>query len=151
MHEALADDSGNRLTTPKRGPNASASRTRSKAASFGPRRIESESLKAEIVRLEQQAEQAKAARAVGGAEGWGSEEGPRRKREATIALASLELTSDQRALVAPIEAELRRIGCYPGVNQDWDSPAVRLGIAEYARNAKLLAAPTLPDAALLDT
>ena len=136
-----------RLTTPERGPNASASRTRSKAASYGPRRIEWSPLKAEIVRLDQQAEQAKAV-----AQLEVQKAGEAKKAlAANTNVASLELTSDQRALVAPIEVELRRIGCYPGVTQDWDSPAVRLGIAEYARNAKLLAAPTLPDAALLDT
>ena len=61
------------------------------------------------------------------------------------------LTAEQRTLVTPIEAELRRIGCYPGANQDWDTPAVRLGVAEYARYAELSATPTLPDAALLDS
>ncbi len=61
-----------------------------------------------------------------------------------------DLAPEQRALVVPIETELRRIGCYDGTARDWDAPEVRLGLAEYARYAKLSATPPSPDSALLD-
>ena len=60
------------------------------------------------------------------------------------------LSVKARALVAPIETELRRIGCYDGAARDWDAPEVRLSVAEYARYAKLSATPSSPDSTLLN-
>ena len=114
-----------------------------------------ESLKGQIAQLEQQAAQAKAATQ---SEVQKADEAKKALTEsakvasiAPSASRATGLTSEQRALAIPIEAELRRIGCYPGADQDWDSPAVRLGVAEYARYARLTATPTLPDATLLDS
>ncbi len=147
VQEALANDSGNSADDARARAERERVANEEQSRQLRAEADRVESLKAEIVRLDQQAEQAKAV-----AQSEVQKAGEAKKAlAANTNVASLELTSDQRALVAPIEAELRRIGCYPGANQDWDSPAVRLGIAEYARNAKLLAAPTLPDAALLDT
>ena len=116
-----------------------------------------ESLKAEIAQLEQQAAQAKASAQ---AEMQKAEEAKKASAEtakvASIAPAAASAetagpSSEQRALAASIETELRRIGCYAGADRDWDAPSVRLGVAEYARYAKLAATPTSPDAALLDS
>jgi uncharacterized caspase-like protein len=115
-----------------------------------------EALKAQVAKLEQEAEQAKATTQ---AEVQKAEEAKRAAAEATKtaaaeAVVSPHLTSDlvpgQHALVAPIESELRRVGCYDGATRDWDAPEVRLGVAEYARFSKLSATPSLPDNALLD-
>ena len=115
-----------------------------------------EVLKSEIAQLEQDAAQAKA-RAE--AEVQKAEDAKKAAagsaRVASIAPAAParagDLGADRRALVAPIEAELRRVGCYVGGDGDWDAPSVRLGVAEYARYAKLAAPPIAPDAALLDS
>jgi hypothetical protein len=53
--------------------------------------------------------------------------------------------------VAPIEAELHRIGCHNSGEKDWKASEVRLGLAEYARYAKLSATPSVADSALLDS
>ena len=46
---------------------------------------------------------------------------------------------------------MHRIGCYDSGEKDWDAPEVRLGLAEYARYAKLSATPSVADSALLDS
>ena len=116
-----------------------------------------EALKAQVAKLEQEAEQAKATTQ---AEVQKAEEAKRVAAEAakTAAAAAAvaaphpngDLGQEPRALVTPIESELRRIGCYDGAARDWDAPEVRLGVAEYARFSKLSATPSLPDNALLD-
>jgi uncharacterized caspase-like protein len=116
-----------------------------------------EALKAQVAKLEQEAEQAKATTQ---AEVQKAEEAKRVAAEAakTVAAAAADAPphpnsdtgQEPRALVAPIESELRRIGCYDGATRDWDAPEVRLGVAEYARFSKLSATPSLPDNALLD-
>ncbi len=151
VQETLAKEGGNPVDDAK----ALAERERA-ANAERDRQLQAESdrmdsLKAQIAQLEQQAAQAKTAAQ---AEVQRANDAKRALTEnakvAAIEPQVVGLSSDQRALAAPIEAELRRIGCYPGTDQDWDSPAVRLGVAEYARFAKLPATPTLPDAALLD-
>jgi len=116
-----------------------------------------EALKAQIAKLEQEADQAKAAAQ---AEVQKAEDAKKAAAEAARAAAPAptvsatrpvgDLVQEQRSLVAPIEAELRRIGCYDGAARDWDAPEVRLGVAEYARYAKLSATPSLPESILLD-
>ena len=115
-----------------------------------------EVLKTQVAKLEQEAEQAKATTQ---AEVQKAEEAKRvaaqaAKTAAAEAVAAPRPTGDlvqgQHALVAPIESELRRIGCYDGATRDWDAPEVRLGVAEYARYSKLSATPSLPDSTLLD-
>lgn len=58
--------------------------------------------------------------------------------------------AEATALVLPIQAELRRLGCYPGVEPDWNSAAMKRGVAQFAQYAKLTSPPDLPSAALLD-
>ncbi len=78
---------------------------------------------------------------------------------AKVALASpaapeVEPTSakpDPRALVLPIQAELRRIGCYAGGDSDWGSVPMQLSVVKYALYAKLAATPAAPDEALLES
>ena len=55
------------------------------------------------------------------------------------------------ALVAGIQAELSRVGCYDGKDITWDSPDMRLSVAKYARYAKLGVTPQVPDDGLLQT
>ena len=116
-----------------------------------------EALKAQVAKLEQEADQAKA---TAQAEMKKAEEAKRVAAEAAKTAAATaaiapprstgELVQDRHAFVAPIESELRRIGCYDGAARDWDAPEVRLGLAEYARHSKLSATPSLPDSVLLD-
>ena len=155
VHEALANERGNLVEDAM----ARAERERAANEERG-RQLQAEAdrvqaLKAQIAQLEQQAAQAKA---VTQSEVQKSDEAKKALAENTkvasiapSAQQALGLNSEQRALVAPIEAELRRLGCYPGSDQNWDTPSVRLGVAEYARYAKLTATPTLPDPALLDS
>jgi uncharacterized caspase-like protein len=115
-----------------------------------------ELLKAQVAKLEQEAEQAKV---TAQAEMQKAEEAKRVGAEATKAAAASatvaspplirQLVQDQHAFVIPIESELRRIGCYDGIARDWDAPEVRLGLAEYARHSKLSATPSTPDDELL--
>ena len=121
-----------------------------------------DALKAQISKLEQQAKDAKVA---ADAE---SQKADDAKKAAAAAAKAASATSppaaapaaaepasgsgaEQRTLVAPIEAELHRIGCYDSGEKDWDAPEVRLGLAEYARYAKLSATPSAPDSVLLDS
>jgi hypothetical protein len=116
-----------------------------------------EVLKAQVAKLEQEAEQAKA---IAKAEMQKADEARHVAAEAaTTAAVSATMASrrstdglalEQHALVAPIESELRRIGCYDGAARDWDAPEVRLSLAEYARHSKLSTAPSSPDSVLLD-
>jgi uncharacterized caspase-like protein len=117
-----------------------------------------EALKAQVAKLEQEADQAKA---TAEAETKKAEEAKRVAAEATKTAAGSaattptlttgQLVQDQHGFVIPIESELRRIGCYDGAARDWDAPEVRLGLAEYARHSKLSATPSLPDGVLLDS
>jgi hypothetical protein len=73
----------------------------------------------------------------------------------TAALPTPETSPDANRVVASstlprIQAELRRLGCYSGGDLDWDSQALKAGVAKYVRYANLAAAPAWPDAALLD-
>ena len=114
------------------------------------------SLKAEIAQLERQAVEARANAHSGAQKAEDAQKAlAENTKLASIGPAAASAptagpSSDQRALLASIETELRRIGCYAGADRDWDAPSVRLGVAEYARYAKLGATPTVPDAALLD-
>jgi hypothetical protein len=116
-----------------------------------------EALKTQIATLERQASDAKAA---ADAEVQKAEDAKKAAAEAgksasivpaaAVGPAS-EPTAERRTLVPPIEAELHRVGCYDGGEKDWDAPEVRLGLAEYARYAKLSATPSAPDDVLLDS
>jgi hypothetical protein len=111
-----------------------------------------QALKAQIAELEQQARQAKAdaeAQTQKAVDAKGAAAAAEAARIASIAPVAGPPPSD-RSLVASIEAELRRVGCYAGSDGDWDSPPVRLGVTKFARYAKL-AAPTGPDTDLLDS
>jgi hypothetical protein len=110
-----------------------------------------EALKTQIANLEQQAKDAKAA---ADAEVQKAEDAKKAAAEATKAASASPAdgsVTEPRRLVAPIEAELHRIGCYDSGVKDWDAPEVRLGLAEYARYAKLSATPSVADSALLDS
>jgi uncharacterized caspase-like protein len=115
-----------------------------------------EALKTQIATLERQANDAKAA---ADAQVQKAEDAKKAAAEAaksasivpTAAAPASEPTAERGALVGPIEAELHRIGCYEGGEKDWDAPEVRLGLAEYARYAKLSATPSAPDGVLLDS
>lgn len=112
-------------------------------------------LKAEVARLEQDAAQAKA-NAAAEAQKAADAQKAASAAEKTAALtppsqpASREAFSpEQAALVAPIQTELQRLGCYFG-NEDWNSAAMKRGVARFAQYAKLAAAPDAPSASLLD-
>jgi chemotaxis protein histidine kinase CheA len=113
-----------------------------------------EALKAEIAQLQQQAAQAKATAEAAVQKAEDAKKAAEGSAEVASAApapppsAAGDLSLDQRALVAPIEAELRRVGCYAGGDDDWGAPSVRLGVAEFGRYAKLIP-PTLPDDGLL--
>ena len=76
---------------------------------------------------------------------------PLRQPTAPASAPASGSAAERRPLVAPIELELHRIGCYDSGEKDWDAPEVRLGLAEYARYAKLSATPSSPDGFLLDS
>lgn len=117
-----------------------------------------QALKADIAQLEQQAAQAKAlalaeAQKAEDAKKAASAAEASKAASATPGAASAaasELSADQLALVTPIRSELRRVGCFNGGEGNWSSTEMRLGVARYARYAKLAAPPEAPDAALLD-
>ncbi len=157
LREALDKERGSQADEDKARAERERVANEQKAVELKAQADRAESLKAEIAQLEQQAAQAKASAQV---EIQKAEEAKKASAEtakvASIAPAAAagqgsDLSADRRALVAPIEAELRRVGCYAGADRDWDAPSVRLGVAEYARYAKLSAPPTVPDAALLDS
>jgi hypothetical protein len=108
-----------------------------------------EALKTQIARLEQQAKEATARAAA--------QKTAADAAEASSAIPAVakemasESTAERHTFAGPIEAELRRLGCYDGVDKDWDAPDVRLGVAEYARYAKLSATPSAPDSVLLES
>jgi hypothetical protein len=113
-------------------------------------------LKSEIAQLEDQAAKAKAdalAEAQKAADAKKAADSADVKlalaTPATASVGASVLTPEQVALVAPIQSELRRIGCYGG-NGDWASAEMQRGVVKYARYAKLASPPDAPDAALLD-
>jgi Caspase domain len=63
--------------------------------------------------------------------------------------AASVLTAEQTVLVAPIQLELRRLGCFGG-SGDWTSNDMQRTIAKYTRYAKLASVPDAPSAALLE-
>jgi len=116
-----------------------------------------QALKTEIAELEQQAAQAKAdaaAEAQKAADARQAAAAAEDKRvaattPATPSAGPAALTAEQIALVAPIQSELRRLGCYGG-GGDWTSSEMQRGVAKYVQYAKLASAPAAPSAALLD-
>jgi hypothetical protein len=142
------------------GEQAAADRDRA-AAENADRALQSDgdrvlALKAQIALLEQQAAKAKADAL---AETQKASDAKKAAEPADTKLASATpatasagasvLTPEQAALVAPIQSELRRLGCYSG-NGDWASPEMQRGVVRYARYAKLASPPDAPNAALLD-
>jgi hypothetical protein len=74
---------------------------------------------------------------------------------AKVALAAPEtparvatLSPEQAALVGPIQAELKRLGCYGG--GDWASAEMQRAVGKYVRYAKLGGAPDAPSVSLLE-
>lgn len=139
--------------------NARAARERAaneeKARELQSETDRAQTLKAEIAKLDQQAKDAKAAADAEVQKAEDAKKAAEAAKAASLAPAAAtqpagQLTAEQHALVALIETELRRIGCYDGGETDWDAPEVRLGVAEYARYAKLSATPSSPNNALLD-
>ena len=72
-------------------------------------------------------------------------------------VAAADAAATPRRLEAPapdllpqIRDQLRRLGCYSGADVDWSAPALKLGVAKYARYASLGAPAASPDQALLD-
>ncbi|MDE2362277.1 MAG: caspase family protein [Hyphomicrobiales bacterium] len=109
---------------------------------------QAQKLKAEVDRLQSEAknaaDEANAARAKAAAGA---------AAQAATAGASQSpagLTAEQIALVPPIAAELKRIGCYPGGTSDWRSAAMQRSLKLMARYTGLATAPSQPDAALLE-
>jgi uncharacterized caspase-like protein len=145
LREALDQD---------RAKQAAAAQTALAAKENSDRNLQAEAdkaqaLKAEIAQLEQQAAQAKADAQVE------AQKAADAKKAATepatkVALATpaTALTPEQKALVVPIQLELRRLGCYGG--GDWASAEMQGVVAKYARYAKLAAPPDAPSATLLD-
>ena len=111
-------------------------------------------LKAEIAELEKQAAEAKADAAAEAQKAADAKKAAT-AADAKVALASPgavvapALTAEQAALVAPIQAELIRVGCY-GAAGDWMSAEMQRTIAKYARYAKLASPPEGPSSTLLE-
>jgi hypothetical protein len=156
LREALEKDRQGQADQDKARAEGERAANEEKARQLQAEADRAEALKAEIAQLERQAPQAKAS---ADAEALKAQDAKKAAAE-TVKVASIapaaatgrgsDLSAEQRALVAPIVAELRRVGCYADGDADWDSPSVRLSVAEYARYAKLVATPTLPDSMLLD-
>jgi uncharacterized caspase-like protein len=156
LHEALDKEREGQAGGDKARAEGERAANEEKARQLQADADRAEALKAEIAQLERQAAQAKAS---ADAEALKAQDAKKAAAEnvkvASIAPAAAtergsDLSAEQRALVTPIVAELRRVGCYAGDGADWDSPSVRLSVAEYSRYAKLVATPTLPDSMLLD-
>jgi class 3 adenylate cyclase len=117
-----------------------------------------EELKAEIAQLEQQATQARADALAEQQKLLEAKKTVNPPEEQKVAVAAPEapgagpnvLSADQVALVAPIQAELRRLGCYSGADVDWDAPGLKRGVAKYALTAKLPSPPDAPSLSLLE-
>ena len=85
-------------------------------------------------------------------------EADQRKASADIKVAeakaevppAIEAAPDRSALLPPIQAELRRLGCFGAVG-DWTSGEMRKALANYARHANLAAPPDAPSAELLES
>jgi hypothetical protein len=60
------------------------------------------------------------------------------------------LSAEQSVLVAPIQSELRRLGCFGG-GGDWTSSDMQRTVAKYARYAKLATLPASPSAEFLES
>jgi hypothetical protein len=60
------------------------------------------------------------------------------------------LNAEQTVLVAPIQSELRRLGCFGG-SGDWTSSDMQRTVAKYARYAKLATPPASPSAEFLES
>jgi hypothetical protein len=71
------------------------------------------------------------------------------KSTATNAAPS-PLNAEQTVLVAPIQSELRRLGCFGG-SGDWTSSDMQRTVAKYASYAKLATPPVSPSAEFLES
>lgn len=112
-----------------------------------------QALKIEVARLEQDAAQA-TANAQAEAQKAADAQKAASDAEKTAALTPPpashdEFSAERVALVAPIQTELRRLGCYFGADE-WYSAAMKRGVARFAQYAKLASAPDSPSASLLD-
>lgn len=120
-----------------------------------------QALKDEIARLEQEAEQAQANVRADEKKAADAQRATEAQKSAALAEKPTALTTlqptgqgglapDQVALVQPIRSELRRLGCYLGADSEWNSPAMKLGVAKFAQYAKLASSPEFPSASLLE-
>jgi uncharacterized caspase-like protein len=64
--------------------------------------------------------------------------------------ASPGLSAEQLALVKPIQAELRRLGCYTATEADWDASVMKSSIKSFIQYAKLPSVPEVPSDSLLE-
>ena len=114
-------------------------------------------LKAEIAQLEQQAADARAH-----ATAEEQKAGDARKAANSAAQKSSLIASNEQgpitpsspdrsnlALVPQIVGELRRLGCYKGVDSDWNAADTTRSVAKYALYAKLASPPNAPTEELL--
>jgi class 3 adenylate cyclase len=115
-------------------------------------------LKAEIARLERQTAQARADALAEQQRLLEAKRAVNPPEEQKVAVAAPEatrldpsiLSPEQVALVAPIQSELRRLGCYSGADADWDAAGLKRGVAKYAATVKLPSPPDAPSVALLE-
>jgi uncharacterized caspase-like protein len=115
-----------------------------------------EAIKQEIARIELQAAQAKidalneAQKATDAKNSFAAaDQKVADARPTATGVAPPVLTPDQTVLVAPIQSELRRLGCF-GASGDWASNDMQRIVAKYARYAKLASPPDAPSAAFLE-
>jgi hypothetical protein len=111
----------------------------------------------EVARLEPQAAQAKVDASLGGQKTADVKSSPvtadlriAEAKPAPTNAAPSPLSSEQTVLVAPIQSELRRLGCFGG-GGDWASSDMQRTVAKYAHYAKLTAPPDSPSAEFFES
>jgi Caspase domain len=115
-----------------------------------------EAARQEVAGLELQAAQAKIEASTAGRKAADTKSPPamdlkvaEAKPTATNAAPS-PLSAEQTVLMAPIQSELRRLGCFGG-SGDWTSSDMQRTVAKYARYAKLATPPASPSAEFLES
>jgi hypothetical protein len=116
-----------------------------------------EATKERVARLESQAEQTKVDPPIGGQKAADAKSSSvttdlkvaEAQPTATNAAPS-PLSAEQTVLVAPIQSELRRLGCFGG-SGDWFSSEMQRTVTKYTRYAKLTTSPASPSAEFLES
>jgi hypothetical protein len=115
-----------------------------------------EAARQEVAGLELQAAQAKIEASTAGRKAADTKSPPamdlkvaEAKPTATNAAPS-PLSAEQTVLMAPIQSELRRLGCFGG-SGDWTSSDMQRTVAKYTRYAKLATPPASPSAEFLES